>query len=561
MKFRILPSSSSSRDSTPNISDIQTLSSLKRYLIENIYKLEENLPLRASVTITKADDVEESDDNSEDSKESDYENESKNFNSLDSISKQINKSTINTEGVKSKDLVSKQLEYSYKSSKYNISYDTKNKEDDKSTIEISKCQQKLLNNSGLPEDSTKKEKDNLLNLSLTHLGSKILDNLGEVITEGAEQVKHFIKRPYTCTGSEKKLNKTLSYNVVYNIVQEFYNREMNKTIKEMLNFTDNNNIREPKKKWNDNRKYEAFLENPFTAISCWEDLGMRHDMRDGWFISNIKDGTFLGVFDGHGDSGSISSELEDILPEEFYNALVNPSEKEYLNREKSNKLSSHFPKDPIIEALLKAFIIADHRILMSSKSLNCGSSACCCYIVRFEYDKEHSNIPLENTLENIHFKKYIYKLYCSKVGNTRAVLCRSGTPINLSKAKLLENDLQTNSSKQQSIYDLPIVSSFGYGMYKPPKESNYIITNVPDVFSIELCTEDEFLIIASQSIWEVLDENQAVLLIKSILDSLISGYPNLKRKIISNTLAQCIVTEALLRGVTDNLTCIVGLFV
>ncbi|KAL7065946.1 putative protein phosphatase 2C [Cryptosporidium serpentis] len=560
MKFRILPSSSSSRDSTPSISDIQTISSLKRYLIENIYKLEENLPLRASVTITEADNVEESDDNSEDSKKSDYENESKNYsNSLDFISKRINKGIINTERVKNKDLVSEQLKYSNYDKTF---YNNKNKGYDKNTIEIPKCQQKLLNNFEFPKDPTKKEKDNLLNLSLTHFGSKILDNLGEVIIEGAEQVKHFIKRPYTCIDSKKKLNKALSYNVVYSIVQEFYNREMNKTIKEMLSFTDNNNIHEFQKKWNSNCKYEAFLENPFTAISCWEDLGMRRDMRDGWFISNIKGGTFLGVFDGHGDSGSISSELEDILPEEFYNALMNPSEKEYLNKEKSNELSSHFPKDPIIEALLKAFVTADHRILMSSKSLNCGSSACCCYIVRFEYDKKNLDIPLENnTLENLYYKKYIYKLYCSKVGNTRAVLCRSGTPINLSKAKLLENDLQTNLSKQKSAYNLPIVSSFGYGMYKPPKESNYIITNVPDVFSIELCTEDEFLIIASQSIWEVLDENQAVLLIKSILDSLISGYPNLKRKIISNTLAQCVVTEALLRGVTDNLTCIVGLFV
>ncbi|KAJ3369999.1 Protein phosphatase 2C 1 [Allomyces arbusculus] len=139
-------------------------------------------------------------------------------------------------------------------------------------------------------------------------------------------------------------------------------------------------------------------------------------------------------------------------------------------------------------------------------------------------------------------------LYTANAGDARAVLCRKGQAVRLSY-----DHKGTDPFEARRIMDaggfllnhrvngvLAVTRALGNASLK-----DLVIGN-PYTTELELTGDDEFLILASDGIWDILSDQEAVNLVLPILDP--------------NTAAKVLVQEALERQSMDNLTAIVVRF-
>jgi len=140
------------------------------------------------------------------------------------------------------------------------------------------------------------------------------------------------------------------------------------------------------------------------------------------------------------------------------------------------------------------------------------------------------------------------KLYVANVGDSRAVLCRGG------KAQPLSVDHKPNSKEERQRIEnaggvvvwagtwrvggvLAVSRAFGD---KPLKR--YVIAT-PDIREESLRDDDEFLILASDGLWDVISNQDAAGIVRNIHDP--------------QRAAARLAEEALQRGSNDNISCIV----
>nr|AAB86446.1 putative protein phosphatase 2C [Arabidopsis thaliana] len=143
------------------------------------------------------------------------------------------------------------------------------------------------------------------------------------------------------------------------------------------------------------------------------------------------------------------------------------------------------------------------------------------------------------------------KLFVANVGDSRAILCRAGHPFALSKAHLAtcideRNRVIGEGGRIEWLVDtwrvapagLQVTRSIGDDDLKPA------VTAEPEISETILSADDEFLVMASDGLWDVMNDEEVIGIIRDTVKE-----PSMCSKRLA--------TEAAARGSGDNITVIV----
>lgn len=188
------------------------------------------------------------------------------------------------------------------------------------------------------------------------------------------------------------------------------------------------------------------------------------------------------------------------------------------------------------EVLNESFVSVDRQI-NSKLSGNSGCTAAVC-ILRWELPDNVDN-------QSADFSQHTRKLYTANVGDSRIVLFRNGKSIRLTydhkASDILEMQRVEKAGglimKSRVNGMLAVTRSFG------DKFFDGLVVGNPFTTSVQLTNNDEFLILACDGLWDVIDDQDACELIRDI------GEPN--------EAAKTLVRYALENGTTDNVTAMV----
>lgn len=188
------------------------------------------------------------------------------------------------------------------------------------------------------------------------------------------------------------------------------------------------------------------------------------------------------------------------------------------------------------EILNRSFLQVDQEI-NSELPGNSGCTAAVC-LLRWELPDD---IPNQVT----HLSQHKRKLYTANVGDSRIVLFRNGNSIRL-----------TYDHKASDILEMQRVEEAGGLIMKSrvngmlavtrslgDKFFDGLVVGNPFTTSVEITNEDEFLILACDGLWDVIDDQEACEIIKDIKEP--------------NEAAKTLVRYALENGTTDNVTAMV----
>ncbi|EPS70851.1 hypothetical protein M569_03910 [Genlisea aurea] len=236
-----------------------------------------------------------------------------------------------------------------------------------------------------------------------------------------------------------------------------------------------------------------------------------HSMEDYVFAQFQKFGDnelgLFAIFDGH-----LSREIPDYLKSHLFNNILN--EPEFWD----------FPE----HAIRRAYRITDETILEKAQDLGRGGSTAVTAI-----------------LINCH------KLVVANVGDSRAVICKNGV------AKQLSVDHEPDREKEEIENRGGFVSKFPGDVPRVDgqlavsrafgdKSMKEHLSSEPDVDVEYIDEETEFLILASDGVWKVMSNQEAVDCIRTIKDA--------------KSAAKHLNEEALARKSRDDISCIVVRF-
>jgi len=302
-------------------------------------------------------------------------------------------------------------------------------------------------------------------------------------------------------------------------------------------------------------------------------------MEDEFYVSN--DGDFAAVFDGHGgkavsrylrknlyanvqaflplsilekqDERQIVDNKNDVIDKEIERSIIEKNQKDNLIH--SNVSTSQIrPKNPTIDdyenALESALEKVDSEILKISHWSFQGSTCCCVWFHEKRDDNESSTRRT---------------IVAANIGDSRAVLCRKNKAWDLSrdhkpndpteKARIEglggsviwcgETDEFGKPIKDRGIFrvngNLALSRAIGDRSERPH------VTAEPKIISVPIEAGDQFVIIATDGLWDVMDSGDAVNHVKLLL----------KAGITRGKVASQMVVEALRRGTYDNVTVVI----
>ena len=257
----------------------------------------------------------------------------------------------------------------------------------------------------------------------------------------------------------------------------------------------------PKKSQNKTNKIlKKILKIDSCTIPGYSITGIKQKNLDSFFLKknflNKEENFLIGICDGHGIYGDLISQY---ISQNLPSFLETTSE----------------------ENLIKAYIDINNS-LISTKKIDCSLSGTTC-------------ISLIISLE---------KIICANIGNTRAILARYENgyynPINLNRAhKPTELDeikrviseggiIRQNYDKirkeykgQERIFlknsDIPglnISRSFGDNL-----AHSIGVINIPEVKSFEFNGNEKFIVIATDSIWQFIDSDECIEIIKNFYET------------------------------------------
>ncbi|KAK7278994.1 hypothetical protein RJT34_24035 [Clitoria ternatea] len=258
---------------------------------------------------------------------------------------------------------------------------------------------------------------------------------------------------------------------------------------------------------------------PILSWGSYATCGRRETMEDTHFIlphlCNEKEFYAFGIFDGH--RGAAAAE---------FSSRAVPAVLQSLGFMAS-------PANALVEAFLRTDEAFRKELDSYRKSNRCmqkdwhpGCTAIAALIVR-------------------------NKLFVANIGDCRAILCRAGNPIALSKdhvASCLEERERVIrqgghvhwqvDTWRIGLPGLQVTRSIGDSDLKPA------VTAEPEITESTLCAEDEFLVMASDGLWDVISSGEVINIIKDTVKE-----PGMCSKRLA--------TEAVERGSKDNITVIV----
>mmetsp|Transcript_96093 Transcript_96093/g.220278 ORF Transcript_96093/g.220278 Transcript_96093/m.220278 type:complete len:348 (+) Transcript_96093:47-1090(+) len=172
-------------------------------------------------------------------------------------------------------------------------------------------------------------------------------------------------------------------------------------------------------------------------------------------------------------------------------------------------------------------------------------------------------------------------LVCANVGDCRAVLSRGSRPLRLSTDHKVElpgekariesagGQVVSHNGQQKILLDrslLAVARAFGDAKFKQCDVANNssggpIVCCVPAVDIIKLQQNDDFLIVASDGVWDALTDLEAVGIVQSRVEQTAAGRGEALTQEDLTKAAQALITKARSKGSTDNATAVVATIV
>ncbi|CDO69373.1 hypothetical protein BN946_scf184961.g15 [Trametes cinnabarina] len=285
--------------------------------------------------------------------------------------------------------------------------------------------------------------------------------------------------------------------------------------------------------------------------------GPRDSMEDAHTIvvpfAGVHGQGLFGVFDGHGGKAA-AKWCSQHFPRRLLNALRKNTSGE------------------ILEALTNAFQDVDAQLEQqwaeSSGNMDSGTTAVVAFLRIEDAQGEQSFLPSNynplgiavpsaggNTIKQmVDDANDIFSpppnacsrvLYCANVGDARAVLCRGGKAIRLTHDHTAQD--KNEAERIENAGGL-IIEGRVDGRLIPTRalgdaEYNQYVTGTPYTTEVELTKKDEFLILACDGLWDVLEDQEAV--------DFIRGTPDPAEA------AHGLLNEARRRHTSDNVTVLV----
>ncbi|XP_058101226.1 protein kinase and PP2C-like domain-containing protein isoform X2 [Magnolia sinica] len=268
-----------------------------------------------------------------------------------------------------------------------------------------------------------------------------------------------------------------------------------------------------------NSSHDLSTYRPILTWGSFATCGRRETMEDTHFLlpqlCNEKDIHAFGIFDGH--RGAAAAEFSARALPRFLQSLGSTSS----------------PSDALSEAFVKTDIAFRNVLASHSKSKRViqkdwhpGCTAVAALIVR-------------------------NRLFVANAGDCRTIICRSGRPYALSKDHVAscpeERERVTKAGGQVKwqvdtwrvgTAALQVTRSIGDDDLKPA------VTAEPEITETKLSIEDEYLVMASDGLWDVISNEEVVSIIRDTVKE-----PGMCSKRLA--------TEAAERGSKDNITVIV----
>lgn len=245
--------------------------------------------------------------------------------------------------------------------------------------------------------------------------------------------------------------------------------------------------------------------------------GKHHENEDRVkILPNFLDIGYYAIFDGHG-----GHRCADWMTESLHTFL---SKTEQWKQAKFD------------EALKQGFLDAEKAFLEKAISLRDPTGTCALVAI---------------------FHNQTKSLYVGNVGDSRAVLCRGGQVVELSKDLKPANsqEFQRILSKGGKVVNgrvnglLAVSRSLGGKELKIGKLKGPVIPH-PQVYKTQLVKEDEFLLMACDGLFDVFSSQEAINFIKN----------ELQKDTNLNQICEKLVNEAVKRGSEDDITLIIVKF-
>ncbi|CAI4332289.1 BBL_G0008680.mRNA.1.CDS.1 [Saccharomyces cerevisiae] len=188
------------------------------------------------------------------------------------------------------------------------------------------------------------------------------------------------------------------------------------------------------------------------------------------------------------------------------------------------------------DVLNDSFLAIDQEI--NTKLVgNSGCTAAVC-VLRWE-------LPDSVSDDSMDLAQHQRKLYTANVGDSRIVLFRNGNSIRLTYDHKASDTLEMQRVEQAGglIMKSRVNGMLAVTRSLGDKFFDSLVVGSPFTTSVEITSEDKFLILACDGLWDVIDDQDACELIKDITEP--------------NEAAKVLVRYALENGTTDNVTVMV----
>lgn len=229
---------------------------------------------------------------------------------------------------------------------------------------------------------------------------------------------------------------------------------------------------------------------------------------------NLANYALFGVYDGHGGLEAVRF-VSNTLHETIAEMLLH-------HGGKTNEVS-------VSRALREAFLAADSRMLMRGSAVAlCGACVTVILIIHVEGDR---------------------LMYTANVGDSRAVLARKAAVERITYDHKATDPAEMDlvAAKGGSIVDERVNGIIAISRVLGDHQLKHVLSAEPYVSELQLTDEDEFVIAASDGLWDVVDDDDAVRLAREAMVG--NNDPSIA--------ASALVTEAVRRGSQDNTTVVV----
>ena len=268
-------------------------------------------------------------------------------------------------------------------------------------------------------------------------------------------------------------------------------------------------------------------------------LGLRPTNEDAeFFLLNLdnndkskKNINLLAIFDGHGGP-LVSKYLSEKLPQYFFDKKIPDNQKPY-----STKYHKY---------IVKLFDFMQEKIRNEIKeSKIMGSTALITQI--YNYKNSQKRIQVLN------------------VGDCRAVLCNKyNIGVGLTKdhkpmaLEEYERITKMGGKINQLPNDDPRIGGLSVSRSIGDVDGKPYVSHQPEIFDYDIDPKDKFLIVGCDGLWDVFDNQSAVYF---VLNEMKNDYKyNIITNSLKNNIAMKLATEAIRRGSTDNISCMILFF-